>query len=158
IFLPSNLIVPNQDGLAQHQDIHPGSQEAVERLLWLAHHRLVLVERGIKHHRHAGEITKRSDQAVIPRIGALAYRLQPSGTVDMSDRWDQRPLLRTDLEYLHHEGHGAVLLEPVRHRILKHRWREGPKRFAPLDLAIEHALHVAPAGIAYDRPVSERAR
>src|SRR5262245_4560847 len=76
----------------------------------------------------------------------------------MRNSRNQRPLFWTDLEYLHHEGHGIVLLEPVRYRILEHRWRKGPKRFAPLDLAIENALHVGPTRVADDRTVTERAR
>jgi len=44
------------DNVADYQCIHLGAQEAVERLLGSANHRLVLVERRVKHHWHAGHV------------------------------------------------------------------------------------------------------
>src|SRR5258706_10144944 len=87
--------------------------------------------------RHAGELAKGSYQPMIPRIGAPVNRLQPTGTIDMSNGRDACPFLRADLKDLHHERNGIVLLEPIGHGLFQHRRREGPKRFAALDLAVD---------------------
>src|SRR5262245_4058266 len=94
---------------------------------------------------------------MIPRIGVLIDRLQPAGAVYMSDRWDQRPLVFTDLENLHHEGDVIILLEPIRHRFVEYRRRKWTKGFPPLDLGIENRFHVGPTRIADDRAIAERA-
>ena len=81
-----------------HQQIHPGSQEAIKRLLRLADHRLVLVERGVEHHRHAGEVAKGFDQLMIPRIAVPIDGLKTTRTVDMGDGRNERPLLLRGFE------------------------------------------------------------
>ena len=43
-----------QNRVAHDQHIHPGAQEAIERLARLAHHGLIFVERGVQQHRHPG--------------------------------------------------------------------------------------------------------
>src|SRR5579884_2866500 len=50
---------PGDHRLAQHQHVHFCAQEAVERFLGATDHGLVLVERGVEHHRHPGEIAER---------------------------------------------------------------------------------------------------
>jgi hypothetical protein len=54
IRIPDVLSSTQYDNIADHQGIHLGAQKAVERLLGSANHRLVLVERRVKHHWHAG--------------------------------------------------------------------------------------------------------
>ena len=76
----------------------------------------------------------------------------------MGDGRNERPLFFANLEDLHHEGDVVVLFEPFGDMLLEHGRRKGPKRFAPLDLAIQNVLHVRAARIAEDRAVAERAR
>src|SRR5262245_55196146 len=76
----------------------------------------------------------------------------------MCDRGNERPLLRANLEYLHHERNVVILFKPIRYRVLEHRRREGPEGFAPLDLGIEDGLNVRATRIAHDRSIAERPR
>ena len=45
--------------------------------------RLVLVERGVEHHRHAGQFAEGLDQSLVARVGAAGDGLQPARAVDM---------------------------------------------------------------------------
>jgi len=49
------------------------------------------------------------------------------GAVDVGDGGDQLAFVGADLEYLHHEWDGIILLEPLRHSLLEHRRRERAK-------------------------------
>ena len=52
--------------IPRHPSWCAGSNPALPRA---AHDRLVLVERGVEHHRHAGQLAERLDQPVIARVG-----------------------------------------------------------------------------------------
>src|SRR2546423_14009575 len=65
----------------------------------------------------------------------------------MGNGRNQFPFLFANLEHLHHEWDGIVLLEPLSNSFLHHRRREGAKRFSPLDFVVDHGLHVGAAGI-----------
>src|SRR5262249_8600765 len=66
--------------------------------------------------------------------------------------------LFANLKPLNHEWDGITLLEPLSNSFLHHRRRERAKRFPPLDLGVEHGLHVGAAGVTEDRAVAERTR
>ena len=74
--------------IAQHQKIHAGAQEAVQRLAGGADDRFVFVEGGVKHHRNAGVLKEAVDQSVIAAIVGSRYGLQATGTVHMSNGGD----------------------------------------------------------------------
>src|SRR5215467_12525295 len=76
----------------------------------------------------------------------------------MSNGRNQFPLLFANLEHLHHEWDGIILLEPLSNSFLHHRRREWAKRFPPLDLGVERGLHVGAAGVTEDRAVDQRTR
>src|SRR5262252_11198496 len=76
----------------------------------------------------------------------------------MGNGRNQFPLLFANLEHLHHEWDGIILLEPLSNSLLHHRRRERAKRFPPLDLGVERGLHVGAAGVTEDRAVTERTR
>src|SRR5947207_4395063 len=71
---------------------------------------------------------------------------------------NQFPLLFANLEHLHHEWDGIVLLEPLSNSFLQHRRREGAKGFSPLDFVVDHGLHVGAAGITENRAIAEGTR
>ena len=48
--------------IAEHQHVHPRAEKAVERFRRPVHDRLVLVERGVQHDRHAGAPLERADE------------------------------------------------------------------------------------------------
>src|SRR5262245_59691487 len=73
------------------------AEEAIESLLRPAARWFGLVERCVTHHRNAGKMAVGLNQSAIARIGAPRDCLQPAGAVDVNDRWDQRPLIFTDL-------------------------------------------------------------
>src|SRR5271155_3847320 len=89
------------NNIADHQRIHLRAQKAVERLLRLTDDRLVFVERGVEHHRHASEVPEAFDEAIVARVGVATDGLQPSRSVDMRDGRNLRPLFLADLEDLH---------------------------------------------------------
>ena len=66
--------------ITQDEHVHLGAQEAVERLLGLAHDRLVLVEGGVEHHRHAGDVAEGLDQARIARVAGPGHGLQAAAS------------------------------------------------------------------------------
>src|SRR5688572_16113459 len=98
--------------IPQHQHVHPGTKETVERFSGLADDWLILVERGIEANGHAGQGAKTFDKPMIEWIRVPLYRLQPARTVRMSDCGDELSFRFTHLEDLHHERHVVVLLEP----------------------------------------------
>ena len=107
-----------------HQRVHLGAQETIERLLRLAHHRFIFVERGIEHHWNIRETSEFLDQLVITRIGTSGNRLQSAGAVDMRDGWNETSLLLANLKHLHHKWDRVILFEPIWHSLFEN---EGAK-------------------------------
>src|SRR5437773_2454074 len=89
-----------QKCVTHDQHIHVSAQETIESLARFADHRLIFIERGVEHHRYAGEIAKAVDKAIVERIGAFGHCLQAAGAVHMRNRRDERSLFGPDLEYL----------------------------------------------------------
>ena len=65
------------EGIAQHQHVHVGAQEAIQGLLRAADHRFILVERGIQQDGHPGQLAEGADQRVVARVRGLVNGLQP---------------------------------------------------------------------------------
>ena len=124
-----------------------------------ADHRLVLVERGVEHHRHAGERRESLDQAVVARIGVARARSaagpMPSTwvTAGISARFSAR-IGKTCIM----KGTSSSSSNHSRDGLAQDRGRERAEGLAPLDLAVEDVLHVGAARVAEDRAVAERAR
>ena len=83
-------------------------------------------------------------------IRVWVYGVQPTGTVDMRDRGNQRPLVLAHLEHGCHKGHIGVLFKPFAHVGPQDGWGEWPKRFTALDLEIQDFPHVDTAWITQD--------
>src|SRR5712692_2234434 len=72
--------------IAKHQRVHLCPQKTVQGLFGAAHDGLVVVERRVQHHRHAGEVGKLTDQPPVARVRGAPDRLEPPGAVHMSWR------------------------------------------------------------------------
>src|SRR5262249_29255295 len=94
------------------------------------------------------ESAKAVNQPVIPRIRRTGDRLQSTGAVDMGNSGNEPALFFADLENLHHEGDGIILLKPFCDGVLEDGGSEWTKRFPPLDLCVEERLHIRPTRIA----------
>src|SRR5215472_7881006 len=103
-------------------NIHFCPQKTIERLLRVANHGLIFIERCIEHHRHACNCAKALDQTVVSRIGSARHRLRSAGAVDMGDGGNELPFLFANLEHLHHEWYGIIFLEPLRDSLFEYRW------------------------------------
>src|SRR6185437_16965507 len=90
---------PNQHRLPEAEHIHPRPQKAVERFLWRAYDRLVLVERGVEHHRNTSPVAEAFDEAMVARIGVAIDGLQPARPIDMRHGGNLAPPLLSDLEH-----------------------------------------------------------
>src|SRR6185503_12723187 len=67
-------------------------------------------------------------------------------------------LVLPDGEHLHHERDFVIVLEPIRDGLTQNRWCEGPEGLTPLNLKVQDILHVRPARISQDGPISQGAR
>ena len=65
----SEISVPRDPEISDHEQIHFRAKEAIERFFWIADDRFVFVERSIQHKRDARQIAEMFDQPIIPRIG-----------------------------------------------------------------------------------------
>ena len=74
--------------VAQRQHVHARLEIAGQRVAGRRHDRLVLVEAGVEHQRHARLAVELGDQRVVARVGRGADGLQPPGVVDVGDRRD----------------------------------------------------------------------
>jgi hypothetical protein len=61
------LLVPRDPEISEHQDIHLGAEETVERFFRIADNRFVFAKRSVAHKRDAGEVAEMFDQAIIAR-------------------------------------------------------------------------------------------
>src|SRR5262245_23156574 len=73
----------------------------------------------------------------------------------MGDCGDERPLVLSNLEHLHHKRDVVVFLKPIRYGLCQYRRREWTERLTPLNLGIEDRLHISAAWIPQDRPISK---
>ena len=67
-------LLPAYRHVPQYQDIHLGSQKAIERLFRLADDGLILIERSVQHHWYPSAFIKGRNQLPIERIGVAATR------------------------------------------------------------------------------------
>src|SRR5213594_1388058 len=61
--------------IAQHQPVHIGSQETLDRLFRAAHNRLVHVKRGVQEDRDTGLSRKSFEQLSVSRVFISAHSL-----------------------------------------------------------------------------------
>ena len=67
--------------IAEHQRVHLRSQKAIQRFFRPANDRFIVVERGIKNHRHAGGLFERFDEPPVTRIDVARDRLQSTSSI-----------------------------------------------------------------------------
>src|SRR5262249_2398632 len=72
-----------RDQVAQHEHVHARLLERLHRLRRGHHDRLVLVERGVEHDRHAGLALELLDQLVVARVRRPGHGLQAARVVDV---------------------------------------------------------------------------
>jgi hypothetical protein len=63
------FILPGDERMTDDQRVHLRAQKTVQCLFGLADDGLVLVERGVEHHRDRRDIAKLLDQSIVKRIG-----------------------------------------------------------------------------------------
>src|SRR5215469_17284275 len=84
--LLSSALGAGDQKISDNQGIHLSAFEAVDRFLWLADDRFVVVERSIENHRHAGLPFKFADQFPVAWIGRRCDGLQPASAVYVRGR------------------------------------------------------------------------
>ena len=120
--------------IAENQNVHFGSHEAVKRLFRSADYRFVFIKRGVQDHRHPGYTLERLDQPIITRVGCADDGLQPPGTINMRDGRYLVTFFVADLEYFRHKRHVIILLEPLGDVLAQNRGSERPEGFTTFDL------------------------
>src|ERR1039458_7939130 len=143
---------------ANGQHIHLGSLEAVDRLLWCAYNRLILVEARVQDHRDPGFPAKRLDQIVVQRILFSRHGLQSASVVHVVHGAEAFPLLRANFVHMQHVGRWMIVLEILVLRIGQYRRRKGTEPLTVFDASVQHILHIGQAGVRDDRAIAEGAR
>jgi hypothetical protein len=131
--MTSGAVPSEDDYISDDEQVLFCPQETVQRLLRLANHRFVLIERCID---------------------------VCTGPIHEGDGWDRLPFFLADLENLHHERYGVVLFELLCHGLLQDRppsRTEGTNRQKDSRRLILHAPeinqgHAAPRGRAASFP------
>src|SRR5438132_826622 len=149
--------------IAQDQDIHPASGEGLECLLRGVHDRLALeIEGRIEDDRHARGLPKPLDQPVISWVDVLLNRLESPGAVDVGNGRDGGSFVFPDVHDIKHEA-SRVVLRGLRERkvvlglLTQDRRSEWPEWLAEFDLHVDEVLHVCPAGVRKNAPVTQSA-
>src|ERR1700730_17953380 len=112
---------PRNDYVSQDQSIHFCPEETIQGFLRLADHGLILIERCVEYHRYARENAKVFDQPVISWVGKARHSLEAARAIHVGNGGNQLSLFFANLEDLHHEWNGVVLLEPLGNGVLHHR-------------------------------------
>ena len=141
--------------IAKDEHIHLRPEKAVDGFLGTADDRLVVVERSIQHHGHAGEIAKFPDQPPVARVRLLRDRLEASGAVHVSGRGNGCAFLGTHRIGLRHERRWIGLLEIFSRGLREHRRSERPEHLAMLDPGVQNILHIRAARIGDDAAISQ---
>src|SRR5918996_5650264 len=141
-------VVLFNDILSDSQHIHPALRERVKSLLRSIHNRLPFeVERSIENQGNTGRLGESFDQAIVLRTRILAYRLEPSRTIHVSDGRNDLSLIFFHVNDIKHEPGGIVPRSFRQYKefvclLSQHRRRKRTKRLPELYLGIDDILHV----------------
>src|SRR5258705_4736412 len=97
--------------VAHHEQVHICPQKTFQCFLRPADDWLIFVKGCIEDHWYVCNCTKAFNQTMINRIGVPRNRLQPPGTIDVSNGRNEFPSFFTNLKHLHHEWNGIILLK-----------------------------------------------
>ncbi len=151
-------MVPIDKARSQHQAIHIGAQETLNRLFRRSYHRFVFIERRIQQNRDPGPAEELRDQSVVQRVRLLRDTLQSSAAIDVSDCRDLFTDLWSDREYFLHVRSGFIDFEPPGNLFFQDAWGERPELLAEFDPQIDNVPHIRATWVCQERPVPKRSR